>query len=207
MRRFALSLALAASISVTPALANFVHVESVDGDFSNDRLNTTDLLAGAGVNSVTGTTSTPGPGQRDFDYFTVTVPVGHVLTSLVLKDYFGENLSFLGMMSGSQFTVDPTSPAPTIPPQLLGWVHMTPPLIGQNLLPTMAGQTMPAPVMGFSIPLPAGDYSFWVQEAGADVATYSLDFNVVQLPEPSSMVLVGIAGLGSTWLMRRRKSS
>jgi hypothetical protein len=206
LRRIALSFALAA-VSLTPALANFTYVESVDGDFSNDRLNTTDLLAGLGVNSITGTSSTPGPGQRDFDYFTVTVPAGHVLTSLVLKDYFGEDLSFLGMMAGSQFTVDPTSPGATIPPQLLGWVHMTPPLIGQNLLPTMAGQTMPAPVMGFTMPLPAGDYSFWVQEASGTVATYSLDFNVAQIPEPSSLALTGIASALSAWLARRRKAA
>jgi hypothetical protein len=187
-----LALAIAAVALVpSPANANFIYVESVNGDLSNDGLNPTLLVAGLGLNSITGTSVTPGPGAagRDFDYFTVTVPAGLMLDSIVLSNYFGASLTFFGMMAGTPFTVPPTDPPLTIPPRLLGWVHMTPGLIGSNLFPTMSSQTIPAPVIGFTAPLPAGDYSFWIQEANADAANYSLNFNVSAVPEPSTFAL------------------
>jgi hypothetical protein len=194
LRLFALTLA-AVALTPTPATASSIYVESVNGDLSNDPLSPTLLVASLGLNSITGTTVTPGPGAagRDFDYFTLTVPTGLQLDSVVLSNYFGANLTFFGMMAGTPFTVLPTDPPLTIPPKLLGWVHMTPGLIGSDLFPTMSSQTIPAPVIGFTAPLPAGAYSFWIQEAGADLANYSLAFNVSSVPESSTLALTSLA--------------
>lgn len=192
-RLLALTIA-ALALAPSQAKANFIYVESVNGDLSNDPLSPTLLVAGLGLNSVTGTTVTPGPGAtgRDFDYFTVTVPAGLLLDSVVLSNYFGANLTFFGMMAGTPFTIPPTDPPLSIPPRLLGWVHLTPGLIGSDLFPTMSSQTIPAPVIGFTAPLPAGNYSFWVQEAGADPANYSLAFNVSAVPELSTLALTSL---------------
>ena len=158
-RLFALTIAAVALVP-SPASADSIYVESVNGDLSNDGLNPTLLVAGLGLNSITGTTVTPGPGAtgRDFDYFTLTIPAGLRLDSVVLSNYFGADLTFFGMMAGTPFTVPPTDPPLTIPPRLLGWVHLTPGLIGSNLFPTMSSQTIPAPVIGFTAPLPPGNY-------------------------------------------------
>jgi hypothetical protein len=193
-RLLALAIAVMA-LAPSPANANFIYVESVNGDLSNGGLNPTLLVAGLGLNSITGTSVTPGPGAtgRDLDYFTVAIPAGSLLDSFVLSNYSGANLTFFGMMAGTPFTVPPTDPPATIPPRLLGWVHMTPGLIGSNLFPTMSSQTVPSPVIGFTAPLPAGDYSFWIQEAGTDAANYSLNFNVSAVPELSTFALTNIA--------------
>ena len=189
------ALAIAAvALAPTPAKADSIYIESVNGDLSNDGLNPTLLVAGLGLNSITGTSVTPGPGAtgRDFDYFTMTIPVGLELDSVVLSNYSGATLTFFGMMAGTPFTILPTDPFPSIPPRLLGWAHMTPDLIGSDLFPTMAGQTILAPVIGFTAPLPAGNYSFWIQEANADTANYSLAFNVSPVPELSTLALTSL---------------
>jgi hypothetical protein len=115
--------------------------------------------------------------------------VGLQLDALVLADYSGEDLAFLGMMPGTPFTIDPTDPPASILPRLLGWVHMHAGLIGTDLFPTMASQFG---VIGFTAPLPAGDYSFWIQEASAVAANYSLRFDVSAVPEPSTLALTGL---------------
>jgi hypothetical protein len=178
----------------TPARADFMYVEARDGELSGDMLNPTRLIAGEGVNTLTGTVVTLA-GVAERDYVTVTIPAGLQFDSLVLSDYFGDDLTFVGMLAGTPFTVPPTDPPATIPPRLLGWVHMTPALIGTDLFPVMAGQTVPAPVMGFTAPLPSGDYSFWIQDTGGNAATYALTFNVSAIPEPSSLSLAGLAVL------------
>lgn len=198
---FALALATAALVGQAPVHANFMYDEARDGDLSNDRLNPTLLVAGLGVNTLTGMTVTlPPPVGRDFDYVTVTIPAGLQLDSLVLAAYVGDDLTFIGMQAGTPFTIPPTDPPATILAQLLGWVHFTPGLIGTDLFPIMAAQTVPAPVIGFTAPLPSGDYSFWIQETSGNLVTYSLAFNVSvagtpAVPEPSSLALAGLAAL------------
>ncbi len=85
---FVLALATAVGAGQAPAHANFIYDEARDGDLSNDRLNPTLLIAGAGVNTLTGMTVTlPPPAGRDFDYVTVTIPAGLQFDSLVLAAY------------------------------------------------------------------------------------------------------------------------
>jgi hypothetical protein len=199
-------LALAAMIAATPARANFTYDEARDGDLSNDRLNPNLLIAGQGVNTLTGTTATfPAPAGRDFDYFNVTIPDGLQFGSIDLTEYSGGDLTVIGMVAGTPFTVPPTDPANTIPPRLLGWVHISTGLIGRDLFPTMAAQTVPAPVIGFAAPLPSGSYSFWIQETSANPVNYSLSFNVSAIPEPSSLAMLGLGGLLFPYFIRRRR--
>ena len=207
MKRLILSVLSVALVGAaqTPARA-FIYDEAVNGDLSNDRLNPTLLVAGLGANTLTGmtVTSSPLPGGRDFDYLSVTIPTGLLLSSVVLANYSGDDLTFFGMLAGTPFTVPPTDPPETIPPRLLGWVHLRPDLIGSDLLPTMAAQTMPAPVIGFTAPLPAGDYSFWIQETSGNAVNYSFTASVI--PEPSTFALFGFGLLAVGALVRRRRA-
>ena len=47
---------------------------------------------------------------------------------------------------------------------------------------------------GFTPPLPAGDYSFWVQDADIGAAHYHFNLVLSQVPEPGtvSIALVGL---------------
>lgn len=198
---------LGLATATSAARAGFTFAEAVNGDLSNDRLDPTHLVLSAGANTLTGTTVTlPAPAGRDFDYLTLTVPAGLQFDSLVLTAYGGDDLTFVGMVAGTPFNVAPTDPAASIPPRLLGWVHMTPALIGSDLFRVMTAQTVPAPVIGFTAPLRSGDYSFWIQEAGAATVDYALTFNVSAVPEPSTLMLLAPGALVGLALARRRRS-
>lgn len=205
---FGFALVTALALGQTTSYAGFMYDEAIDGDLSNDRLNPTRLIAGVGINTLTGMVQTlPPPAGRDFDYYTITIPAGLQFDSVVLRTYSGDDLTFFGMQAGTPFTVPPTDPPASIPPRLLGWVHLTPALIGTDLFPPMAAQTVPAPVMGFMAPLPSGDYSFWMQETSGMLVTYSLTFNVSPagaIPEPGSLSLAALgAVLGLAYTGRR----
>ena len=53
--------------------------------------------------------------------------------------------------------------------------------------------------IGFTPPLPAGDYTFWMQQTGANSATYQFDFIVT--PEPAT---AGLLFAAAVLLLRRR---
>jgi hypothetical protein len=56
--------------------------------------------------------------------------------------------------------------------------------------------------MGFTPPLAAGNYTFWIQQTGANSATYTLDFRVT--PEPGTLALLGISAAVGVAIRRRR---
>jgi hypothetical protein len=167
-----LALALALTLA-GPVAAATVWDESVKGDLSNDPLAPTSVTVAPGLNDVIGSAGAGSPsfdpitGQPNFDtdFFTFTVPKGYELKSLVpVSIVFTDPRdmdSFIGLGSGPQITASTTFPFATGAAGLLGWMHVDPSDVGNDILPVMgvAGQG----ASGFSGPLPPGEYSVWIQ--------------------------------------------
>jgi hypothetical protein len=178
--------------------------DDVASDLSNAFGSPTPVPLSFGANVIRGTTGTQNGLDRD--YFRITVPAGAKLTSLDLVAFDGTR-SFIGVETGTVFT-DPNTTAQS---NLLGWVHFTPSLVGTNILDDMAAG---AGAQGFTGPLPAGDYSFWIQENGTPLVSYTLRLTlaaatpaVPALPAPfGTLLLVGL-GLGGLALAAHRRDS
>ena len=197
------ALTIAALLTATPAWAINV-TETVD--FSDNGLAPSAFVLDPGLNVIAGDvgfhTSGPLLGQLDFDYFALTVPVGHKLASLVLgpNTNVGGAFSFVGVQAGSVVTVDPNAGTAA---GLLGWTHYGPADLGLDILAPMglarAGAT------GFTPPLSSGTYTFWVQDFSSTGIVYDFQFTVTAIPEPATTALM-LAGLGVVGAaVRRRK--
>ena len=184
--------ALAAAVFASTASAQFGYDELVDGDLTDDRANPFELIAADGVNVLSGTVV-----DGDRDYFRFTVPAGSELVAINLTNYDSPDFAaFLGIQSGSEVTVDPDNPAPN---DLLGFVLYGPFEVGTDILDDMGSAFG---VIGFTGALPAGEYSFWNQQTGPDVTSYTFEFVIRPIPAPASAALLGAGGLLA---MRRRR--
>ena len=200
--RSALSFALPLALM---GLAGSLHAadwsEAVNGDLSGAGLAPTVLSVAAGSNAVRGTTGRAfAGGPVDRDYFTITVPAGLELSELTVlagTSVLGDG-SFLGLMSGSTFTVPPTA---VTADGLLGWTLFGENNIGDDLLGFMSTPFFGS--AGFSPPLPAGSYSFWVQETSVGVSTYAISLVVTAVPEPSTALFM-LGGLAALAAARKR---
>lgn len=202
--RHAVPFAAALLLSAGASHAAVAWDESVQGDLSGNNLAPTLISFAAGSNQLFGTTGVPTPGgQIDRDYFTFTVPAGHVLTALTVlpgNTRVGSG-AFIGLMSGSVFTVPPTTFSAE---GMLGWTLFGPDQEGENILQAM---TQPdSGSSGFELPLPAGNYAIWIQEASVGTAIYRLDANVSAVPEaPTAAALLGGLALLSVAMRRQAK--
>jgi hypothetical protein len=182
-----------AAVFALPAHASVIWDESVNGDLSNLGSSPTALTMAAGSNTVLGVTGDQGQGT-DRDYFRFDVPVGTVLSSIMLLDNttVSGSVSFLAIEAGPQITATPSGGNVQ---DLLGYGHYGNDQIGTNLLPAI----VVAPGPG----LRSGPYSVWVQDTGGP-APYGFDFVVTPVPLPAAAGLLfsGLAGLATR---RRRK--
>jgi hypothetical protein len=179
--------ALAAALLIAPAVQANSWNEATDGDLSGDRLAPTSLALSAGDNSLTGTVV-----AGDIDYLTVIVPAGYTLSQINLLSFSStDDLAFIGMQAGSTFTEAPTTADVT---KLLGWAHFGLPAPA----PYFATLGASPGAIGFTAPLPAGPYTFWVQQTGAQQVAYGWGFVVAgsAAPEPATAGLV-LLGLGA----------
>jgi PEP-CTERM motif len=196
-----LSVILAAAGLLPAAHAATAWDEALSGDLANLGTAPTPVSMVAGSNFISGATGR-GAGGVDRDYFTFTLPVGLQLDALnVLSGttFLGpESISFIAIQTGPQVTVDPLGNSPA---GLLGWWLYGPNDIDTDILQLMGSS--PGAV-GYFGSLPAGTYSVWIQETGSGVANYRFDFQVSQVPEPTTalFMLAGLTALG--W--RARKS-
>lgn len=177
--------AAAIGLAAGPAAAVVVHDESIHGDVSNDRLSPTAYVLSSGTNSLLATSVS---GDREYVRF--TVPAGFQLSQVVLASYAGiDGTAFIGVQAGSTLTEPPTG---TNVANLLGWTHFGPGPgnVGTDILDNIG---VGAGAIGFTGSLSAGDYTFWIQQTGANAATYQMDFVVV--PAPAAAGLLGLAGV------------
>ncbi|SLN59067.1 Hemolysin, chromosomal [Roseovarius albus] len=139
-------------------------------EFSDDRLNPTQISLIEGSNTVVATQN--GDPTRDYDYITFVVPQGLELTALTLdgfNDYDGSaaNASFIGLQAGSTFTEEPATANPA---NLLGGVIYSEFDVGSDLLADMADGVIEGAsvsTQGFTTPLEAGSYTLWFSQGGS----------------------------------------
>jgi len=180
------------------AQAATVWDEAVNGDLSGDGSVPTRLATAIGSNVVFGITGGP-----DYDIFSIDVPLGAVLSGVVLQpgSTVAGGVSFIALEAGGQFTLPlPLSAAAG----LLGWTHYDQGLIGVNLLPSFGVPR--AGSSGFSGPLPSGSYTFLVQDTSG-APNYGFDLQISAVPEPGAMS-TGLLALGMAFgaaRTRRRK--
>jgi hypothetical protein len=192
---------------VWPMVASANYVESVNGDLSGNFQNPTSLaLVPNGSTTVSGTIQGAGMGVSiDLDYFKVTVPVGQVLSALnVLPGTVGAGAigSFIAIYRGSAAV----NPATAVSGDALGYYLYRAADIGTNILDDMGTFNFNGtnPSMGFIPPLPSGDYTFWIQEGANGIFPYNFAL-VLSVPEPPTILLMGLAGLAMALRQHRRK--
>ncbi|MCG8589117.1 MAG: PEP-CTERM sorting domain-containing protein [Proteobacteria bacterium] len=184
-------------LAFSVAHAAVLHDESLDGDLSGDR-NAPDAFAlEAGSNTLTATSV-----SGDLEYVTLSIGAGDQLDSIQLSDFTNEDISFLALQEGSVFTEPATGPDVAA---LLGWAHFGLAQLGTDILDDLAAGPG---AIGFDRPLGEGDYTFWIQETGPTAATYTLDFLVSPVPEPGTLSLVALGGVGlAAWARRRARAA
>ena len=105
MRTRTLAVVSAAVAFAAPASADVIWDEAINGDLSSDNLNPTLLAFVPGSNMVFGSTS-PEP-ELDPDYFTMVIPAGYELSSIIFEEYVsGDTTPHYHLPSDTFDTVD-----------------------------------------------------------------------------------------------------
>jgi hypothetical protein len=180
-----------------PMPAATVWNESVNGDISGKRLAPTAVPLSAGDNDVLGAVQ---GNPSDLDYLTINVPVGDLLSKIILKSFVStDTRGFIGIQAGTTFT-EPT--AGTNVAHLLGYTHFGPGAgnVGADILPSMG---VGPGAIGFTAALAAGSYTFWIQQLGA-ATSYDFDFQVSRVPEQTSWTLASLAAFCFAAIARGR---
>jgi D-alanyl-D-alanine carboxypeptidase len=146
--------------------------EAIGGDISNNPDRPLGLSLVAQDNVVRAAT-----GAGDSEYFTVRVPTGFQLNAMELSSYASssqivdpQNMT-IAMQSGSTFTASATQPTVG---SLLGYGTFGRADLTTDILDDLGkGQG----AIGFQAPLPSGNYTFLVQQPGAEV-NYTFNFYI-----------------------------
>lgn len=175
---------------VSTAHGAVVYDESVDGNFSNSGLSPTVVHVDLGSNLISGSTGFGAAGV-DRDYFSLTVPTGAMLSSLIVLPgtTVSGDVSFIGVQRGPQVTVPSDT---TTASGLLGWMHYGSGNINRDILPRIG---MGQDATGFTPPLGPGTYSFWVQDFDPGPVTYNYDLRLTAMaavPEPETHALLAV---------------
>ena len=181
-----------------------------DGDLSGlasepNRFGNSPLSIGysIGSNTILGSTI-----AGDYDILNFTVGSGELLTAINVVSYVStDDRAFLAVQSGSRWQNGLGGGANFTVGTLLGYAHF-----GTHVDAAQAGTDIldnlgaGAGAIGFSGPLGPGTYTFLIQQTGAAVVNYGLDFQLTAVPEPSEYAAMAGALLGGFGLWRRIRS-
>ena len=193
------------SALVLSSLTHAVHLEALNGDLSTDGSAPTELTFMLGSNTVAGSVTGPvamggtpaGPDVRDF--FTFSIDSGFQLTEINLFGFTEGNTGFATITAG---TTAENPSAGTIG-GTLGGSHVDDTLLGSALGANLANAV--AGGSGFTFPLGEGDYTFLIQDTGAETSDYHLSFEVSAVPLPAAAWLF-ISGLMGLFGLKRFRS-
>lgn len=167
-----------------PAASAATYAESINGELSRNYLAPTGFGLELGSNRLSGVLT---GGGADIDLFTLTVPSDAAITEIRIIEFTGGGPagSFLGFQPGSRLDAMPETNFMGGP---IGYAIISPAnaAVDADVLGTI---TFGLPFSGASS-LPTGEYAGWLNETGAR-STYTIDFVVSAVPEPS----VGLLGL------------
>ena len=172
-----------------PLAAAVVYDEGSQGDLSGDPNAPTAIAVEVGSNLIMGTVV--GGAAADQDFFRFTVPVGTVLSGLVVSSFEGDDQGFIGIATGVAF------PSPFGAADLIGFELAGTNALGVDLLAD-SSTTLDGP-------LGSGDYAALIQETSTTLNTYTFDFQVQAVPVPMAVYLF-LSGIACLWTLGRRRS-
>jgi len=188
------AIAAAVAFAAPVAHADVLWDEAIDGDLSSDNFNPNLFALTPGSNTIFG--STVADPILDPDFFTLTVPAGFEISSVIFVRYqSGDDQAFFAMEVGGQIS-DTGSPVSLLTAALIGGIEGS--MEGDELLDDLQEGNVWG---GFAGNIGAGDYTFWYQETAA-ATSYGFDFILTPVPAPASGALLGVGGLA---LVRRRR--
>ena len=163
----------------SPATAQVVWDEAVDGDLSGNPGAPTPVSLAPGRNVIIGSVTSAFPSFDTRDYVTFTIPVGKALGSLNQLSYVDLPGGGPGDRGYHALDEGPTSLVPDMlnGSQFLGGAHMDPQVPGTDLLPDLASALLAG--VGFDIPLGHGEYTYLIQQTGDERSGYELEFVIV----------------------------
>lgn len=187
-----------------------LHDEGVNGDLSNNQLAPNPFVLSAGNNNVIG--SVIG-GTDTRDWVSVTIPALHQMSVLRHIAYSSTDpQGFVGFDDGATFPGGVNTPM-----SYQGYAHFgtaatngTLPVtntVGLNMFSIMSNPSayfLGQEPQGVTLPLGPGTYTFLFQQTGATLTGYEFSFEVVAVPEPTSLMLASSAVAGC-WIIRRRR--
>lgn len=220
---FAVAVCVLLSPQAFAATVTFVEDESSPATtLSRNNLAPTMLgTFGVGVSSVSGSVANSRTAARTTDFYSFEIAPGTQLESIYMTAAnVGTNISFVGMSEGSTFPYlgidqfgDINGDYAGIGALTFGDVNPAFPLLFfDSTIPSFPNSNRPffdlaeqngAPA-GYITPVGPGTYTMFAQEWNSP-STYTLEFTVSAIPEPSSFALLGLCS-GLAVVRRRRRA-